>query len=185
MGIKSLILSSLMIVFISYANLSYAQSESATASTKVSNSQLELAQPGQVSPDWQLDLLDGSPLRLSEFRGQAVILVFWATWCPYCKKLLPGIQRLHEKYGDKGLKIIAVNIREDWKPEVYWRNHEYTFDAVLDGDRVAKMYGVKGTPGLVFLDIEGNFVARKAFSDPNHPLLEKFAQRFIPKPQAK
>ncbi|MCW9000862.1 MAG: TlpA family protein disulfide reductase, partial [Kangiellaceae bacterium] len=140
---------------------------------------VKVARIGETSPDWQLRDLHGSNVRLSEFRGQPVILVFWATWCPYCKKLLPGIQKLHEKYSEQGLKVIAVNIREDWKPHVYWRNHEYTFDAVLAGDEVAKLYGISGTPGLVFLDPQGKYLTRQAFSDPEHPLLEKFAQHFL------
>lgn len=136
--------------------------------------------------DWTLNNLNGTPVTLSDYQGQPVLLVFWATWCPYCKKLLPGIQSLHEKYGSgkygkNGLKIIAVNIREDWKPKVYWRNHEYTFDSVLEGDKVAELYGVSGTPGLVFIEPSGKILSVKSFSDPEHPLLEKFASHFVQK----
>ncbi|TQV72954.1 TlpA family protein disulfide reductase [Aliikangiella marina] len=131
--------------------------------------------------DWTLTNLAGETVTLSDNQGQPVILVFWATWCPYCKKLLPGIQTLHEKYAEKGLKVIAVNIREDWKPRVYWRNHEYTFGSVLEGDDVAKMYGVTGTPGLVFIDPNGKVMSVQSFSDPNHPLLEKFAEHYTKK----
>jgi len=132
--------------------------------------------PEYQSEDWQLINLSGENVRLSEYQGRPVLLVFWATWCPYCKKLLPGIQKLHEKYQKKGLKIIAVNIREDWKPHVYWQNHEYTFDAVLEGDEVAKTYGISGTPGLVFIDPNGKVMSVQSFSDPEHPILEKFAE---------
>ncbi|TQV85041.1 peroxiredoxin family protein [Aliikangiella coralliicola] len=125
--------------------------------------------------DWSLKNLEGQEVRLSDYQGRPVLLVFWATWCPYCKKLLPGIAELNEKYESKGLKVIAVNIREDWKPEVYWRNHEYKFDAVLEGDAVAENYGITGTPGLVFIDPDGEVLGIRSFSDPQHPLLEKFA----------
>ncbi|WP_196140378.1 TlpA disulfide reductase family protein [Aliikangiella sp. G2MR2-5] len=137
-----------------------------------------LVDKDKLSSDWTLKSLDGESIQLSSYRGQPVLLVFWATWCPYCKKLLPGIQKLHENYSDKGLKIIAVNIREDWKPDVYWRNHEYTFDAVLDGDQVAKIYGVRGTPGVVFVAPTGEVLAVKSFSDPEHPSLTQFAEYF-------
>jgi len=129
--------------------------------------------------DWTLTNLAGEKVTLSSYRGKPVILVFWATWCPYCKKLLPGMQALHEKYSNKGLTIIAINIREDWKPHVYWRNHEYSFDAVLEGDNVAKMYGVSGTPGVVFIAPSGEVLKVALFSDPKHPALEKFAQHFL------
>ena len=168
----ALVASACGLLFAATANQKNSDETAEKASMKV-------ARIGEISPDWQLKNLKGNDVQLSEFRGQPVILVFWATWCPYCKKLLPGIQRLHQKYADQGLKIIAVNIREDWKPHVYWRNHEYTFDAVLEGDEVAKLYGISGTPGLVFLDPQGKYLTRQSFSDPEHPLLEKFAQHFL------
>lgn len=136
---------------------------------------------GYLGTDWQLTSVDNQQVRLSEFKGQPVILVFWATWCPYCKKLLPGIQTLHQKYQDKGLKIIAVNIKEDWKPKVYWRNYEYTFDAVLNGDEVAKIYGVRGTPTVVFIEPTGKVAKVAQFSDPKHASLEAFASFYITK----
>lgn len=135
--------------------------------------------PGEYAgEDWTLTSLKGEQITLSAYQGRPVLLVFWATWCPYCKRLLPGIAELNEKYEAKGLKVIAVNIREDWKPDVYWRNHEYKFDAVLEGDEVAKMYGVSGTPGLVFIDPTGKVLGVQSFSDPKHPLLEEFAKLY-------
>lgn len=128
--------------------------------------------------DWQLVNLEGEKIRLSDYKGQPVLLIFWATWCPYCKKLLPGIQTLNDKYHSLGLKVIGVNIKEDWKPHVYWRNHEYTFDTVLEGDEIANHYGIKGTPGIVFIDPRGAVLAVKSFSDPNHPTLEAFAKKY-------
>lgn len=129
--------------------------------------------------DWTLTSLKGESVTLSQYKGQPVILVFWATWCPYCKKLLPGIAKLNDKYEQRGLKVIAVNIKEDWKPEVYWQNHGYTFDAVLAGDDIAEMYGVIGTPGIVFISPNGEVLKVAHFSDPNHPSLEKFAQHYF------
>ena len=82
--------------------------------------------------DWTLNNLDGKSITLSDYKGRPTLLVFWATWCPYCKKLLPGIAELNEKYEKLGLKVLAVNIREDWKPEVYWKNtnNEVDYDDV-------------------------------------------------------
>lgn len=129
--------------------------------------------------DWTLTSVSGEQVTLSDYQGRPVILVFWATWCPYCKKLLPGIAELNDKYAEKGLKIIAVNIKEDWKPEVYWRNHEYKFDAVLEGDALADKYGVMGTPGIVFIAPNGEVLKVAHFSAPDHPSLEKFAEHFL------
>ncbi|MET1254078.1 TlpA disulfide reductase family protein [Aliikangiella maris] len=128
--------------------------------------------------DWQLTSLKNEVVRLSDFQGQPVLLVFWATWCPYCKQLLPGIEKLHEQYAHQGLKIIGVNINEDWKPHVYWENHGYQFDSVLEGDEIARHYGVAGTPTVVFIAPSGKVMGVKAFHDPKNPLLEKFANAF-------
>jgi len=125
--------------------------------------------------DWTLKNLAGESVTLSDYQGRPTLLVFWATWCPYCKKLLPGIAELNEKYENKGLKVLAVNIREDWKPAVYWRNFGYKFDTVLEGDEIGKIYGVSGTPTVVFIAPSGKVLGVQSFSDPNHPLLEKFA----------
>lgn len=149
--------------------------EQALKNTSEANSDVSTYQ----GEDWTLTNLAGEAVTLSEFQGRPTLLVFWATWCPYCKKLLPGIARLNEKYESQGLQILAVNIKEDWKPEVYWRNHEYKFDSVLEGDEVAKIYGISGTPGLVFIAPSGQVLGVQQFSDPEHPLLERFAQEGI------
>lgn len=129
--------------------------------------------------DWTLNNLTGEAITLSDYQGRPTLLIFWATWCPYCKKLLPGIAELNDKYESQGLKVLAVNIREDWKPEVYWRNFGYKFDTVLEGDEVAKIYGIKGTPGIVFISPSGKVLGVQSFSDPHHPLLERFAKEGI------
>lgn len=164
-----------VLAFVGATNKSWAiELESMTAATQQSGTKTVYQ-----GKDWFLTNLAGEKVQLSQFQGQPVLLVFWATWCPYCKKLLPGIEQLNVKYADKGLKILAVNIKEVWQPKTYWRNHEYTFDALLAGDEIAEMYGVFGTPGLVFIAPSGNVLKVAQFSDPNHPYLEKFAQHFL------
>lgn len=168
---------SLLVVSLVYAG---DADKSANNDKKITASEAQNKQ-FYAGEDWQLVNLKGEAVRLSDYQGQPVLLIFWATWCPYCKKLLPGIEKLHQKYHHQGLKVIAVNIREDWKPKVYWRNHEYTFDAVLDGDKVAELYGVRGTPGIVFIAPDGKVLGVQSFSDPEHPLLEKFATTYAVK----
>lgn len=129
--------------------------------------------------DWLLKNTEDAEVRLSDYQGKPVILVFWATWCPYCKKLLPGIAKLHEKYQAKGLTVFAVNIKEDWQPKTYWRNHDYKFDALLNGDDVAELYNVQGTPAVVFIAPDGKVLKSAYFSDPNHASLEQFAQFYL------
>ena len=140
-----------------------------------SSASVELHSADYHGSDWTLKNLTGETITLSDYQGRPTLLIFWATWCPYCKKLLPGIAELNDKYESQGLKVLAVNIKEDWKPEVYWRNFGYKFDTVLDGDEVAEIYGIRGTPGIVFLAPSGKVLGVQSFSDPHHPLLERFA----------
>ncbi|WP_448567147.1 redoxin domain-containing protein [Thalassotalea ganghwensis] len=136
-------------------------------------------QTNNTLQNWTLKNTQDEIVALADYQGKPVILVFWATWCPYCKKLLPGLEQLHQQYADKGLTILALNIKEDWKPKVYWRNHEYSFPALLEGDKVAQLYGIMGTPGVVFISPEGKVLKATYFSDPKHPLLTKFVEAYI------
>ncbi len=169
---KKLIIAAVAFLFIASCQ------QDATLATEQGSEQPTNAN-GYQGTDWTLNNLAGEAVQLSSFQGRPTLLVFWATWCPYCKKLLPGIARLNSKYEPLGLKVLAVNIKEDWKPEVYWRNHEYQFDTVLAGDEVANIYGISGTPGVVFIAPSGQVLGVQQFSDPEHPLLERFAQEGI------
>lgn len=166
-------ISGLIVILLSFSiNTSFAQ--------EIRKPTIEISNINQYKGgDWTLTSVTGESVTLSQYKGQPVILVFWATWCPYCKKLLPGIAELNDKYHTKGLKVIAVNIKEDWKPAVYWKNHGYKFDAVLEGDDIAEMYEIIGTPGVVFIAPSGEVLKVAHFSEPNHPSLEKFAQHFL------
>lgn len=66
--------------------------------------------PSQVAPDFSLDDINGRTASLSEYRGQVVILDFWATWCPPCRMSIPELVRLQDKYREKGLVILGVSL---------------------------------------------------------------------------
>src|SRR5690606_33071951 len=68
-------------------------------------------QPGEIAPDFELETLDGAVVKLSELKGEKVILNFWATWCPPCKEEMPEMQEFYDKYGDD-INVIAVNFKE-------------------------------------------------------------------------
>ena len=73
-----------------------------------------------VAPDWTLASAEGDSVRLSdEVQEQAVVLLFWATWCPYCKALMPHLQSLRLEHGDS-IKILAINFKDkDGVPRMY------------------------------------------------------------------
>ena len=105
-----------------------------------------------VAPDWTLVAADGQTVNLNEeVQKQTTLLLFWATWCPYCKALMPHLQSMVLEYGDK-LKVLAINIMEDGDPLEFIESAGYDFTLLLNGDDVADSYNVSGTPGVVVID---------------------------------
>ena len=113
------------------------------------------AQPitvGKTAPDWGLLNAAGEPIQYYEdSEGKVSVILFWATWCPYCSRLMPHLEVVYRKYRSKGVKFYAINVFEDGKldPVEQFKKHKYSFTQLLDGDEVADAYGIKGTPGLL------------------------------------
>ncbi len=113
---------------------------------------------GSEAPDFELDDVDGNKVSLSSFRGKnPVLLVFWASWCPYCVKEIPDLKKLDSKYKDKGLKIIGVNVRENPKAvSNFVKKKAVDYTVVMDRDgSVSSSYKVLGIPTNVLIDKEG------------------------------
>ena len=115
-------------------------------------------QGAEPAPDWALTSSAGELTRLStEVQEQPVILFFWATWCPYCKALMPHLQSMKLEYGD-AMKILAINFRENGDPVGFIDEKGYDFTVLPDGDEVAAIYDVYGTPGIIIVDGERQIV---------------------------
>ncbi len=115
-------------------------------------SQYASAADSLVAPDWTLVAADGQAINLNdESQNQTTVLLFWATWCPYCKALMPHLQSVVLEYGDK-VKVLAINIMEDGDPVEFIENAGYDFTLLPNGDDVADTYGVSGTPGVFVVD---------------------------------
>jgi len=93
------------------------------------------------------------------------VLLFWATWCPYCEALMPYIQKVYDAAGHSRLDIYAIDIKDDGDPALVLRKRKNTFTLVRDGDAIADKYGVKGTPGLFLVDRRGSIVYRRVGGD--------------------
>lgn len=65
---------------------------------------------GTIAPDFEVTDLDSGPVRLSDHRGEVVLVNIWATWCPPCRDEMPSLERLHQKFGDEEFEIMAVSI---------------------------------------------------------------------------
>ncbi len=120
-----------------------------------------LLKSGSLAPDWTLKTPTGTDLSLKSLRGNVVLLDFWATWCGPCKRAMPNLQKLHEKYKDKPVKIIGVNCWERGRgadPVKMMKQAGYTYPIVLGGGSVARAYGVRGIPTFYLIDPDGKIM---------------------------
>jgi peroxiredoxin len=112
---------------------------------------------GQPVPAFDTLLLDGKVLPAKALQGKAVLVVFWATWCPSCQRELPELQKLYEKHRARGLEILALSVDADrFTVEEFWKDHDYTFPVAMNSSAQAKIFGqVRGTPTLYLIDRKG------------------------------
>ncbi|MFD1360469.1 TlpA family protein disulfide reductase [Lentibacillus salinarum] len=114
---------------------------------------------GNFAPDFEVDTLSGDTFRLSELRGQKVILNFWASWCGPCKEEMPEMQQFHEEYGDQ-VQVVAVNLTgNDSSVDAvreYVDEHDYTYPVPLDRDsEIQEQYNVYNVPTSYFIGTDG------------------------------
>jgi len=112
---------------------------------------------GKPAPEWTLDSLAGESVSLSDYRGQAVVLNFWATWCGYCEMEIPHFVDLYAEAAEEGLVILAVDMMEERTDvRAYAEDMGMEFPILLDRQgAVADRYYVRGIPTTVFIDRDG------------------------------
>lgn len=120
-------------------------------------SQSSSPEVGKLAPDFRLSSLDGNIVSLSDFRGKAVLINFWASWCPACKFEMPFLQMIHEEWSEKGLVILAVDIGESQSEvQEFMANLGLSFTALLDSKKeVALTYNIRNIPTTFFVDKNG------------------------------
>lgn len=114
------------------------------------------------APSFQLHDESGKRRTLDEFRGQVVVLNFWATWCRPCIDEMPALDRVNREYADKGVAVLGVAMDERGWPVVskFLAQKRFSYPILLGTTRVAREYGgLKTLPHTVFLDRQGRIVA--------------------------
>ena len=109
------------------------------------------------APDFTLKSLAGNNLRLQEYRGQVVLINFWASWCGPCRQEMPLLDRLHHRYEDTGFAVLGVNVEGETGPaqEIVDKT-KVTFPILIDdGQKVSQMYDLKAMPSTVVVDRDG------------------------------
>jgi len=120
---------------------------------------------GSVAPDFELKSLDGKPVRLSDFRGKAVLLNFWATWCGPCKIETPWLVELQNQYGHDGLQVVGVEMGDDGKDEIakFVKDMGVNYPILIGKEAVGDAYGgVLGLPETFFIGRDGKIVDKLA-----------------------
>jgi len=118
------------------------------------------ANVSNTAPDFSLDRLGGGKITLAEYRGKKpVVIDFWASWCPNCRRDMPKLNRFYEKYKDQ-VEVIGINLQENTRTvEDYINSAGISFPIALDSSgSVSRTFGVRYTNTHVLIDKEGNIV---------------------------
>lgn len=127
---------------------------------------------GTIAKNFSLERVGGERVSLSDFKGQVVLLNFWATWCPHCRKAIPALEHLQEQFKGKKFSVIGINTDKSRSQALrYVRDSKVRFPIVFDTDNsVMADYDVRGIPAFFLLDKNG--IIRKKY-DGFAPGLEK------------
>lgn len=126
---------------------------------------------GAIAPEFTINDTKGNPVSLSSFRGQYVLIDFWASWCKPCRDANPNLVRLYQQYKPQGLEIIGISLddttrsiseRNNWLNAIESDNINWIQVSDLNGDQseAAKLYGVKSIPSTFLLNKEGMIIAK-------------------------
>jgi len=118
---------------------------------------------GSVAPDFELQNLEGKPVRLSDFRGKAVLLNFWATWCAPCKIEMPWFVDLQKQYAAQGLQVIGIAMDDSGTETVakFAKQMGVNYPVLLGKEAVGDAYGgVEFLPTTFIIDRQGKVVER-------------------------
>jgi len=114
------------------------------------------------APEFSLVDLEGRIHRLRDYRGRVLIVNFWATWCPPCRKEMPSLDRARERLRDAGVEILAINVGEDEETVfTFTGSYPVRFPLLFDADgKVTERWPVMGLPTTFVVGPEGRLIYR-------------------------
>jgi len=104
-----------------------------------------------IAPPFTVKDAAGNNVSLPSRQPGVDVYLFWATWCPYCKALMPHLQSIQIEYGDD-VRVYALQIRDDEDPVAFMEEHGYSFILLPSADVVMEPYGVRSTPAVFLVD---------------------------------
>ena len=136
-------------------------------------------QAGEAAPDYMAVGLDGDTVRLTDLRGEVLVLNVWATWCHPCREEMPALQALHETYRDRGLRVVGVSIDGRSSSGLipgFLEEVGVTFPILVDPqERVVRSFTTIGVPETFLIGRDGTFLHRQV--GPFDPLAPEYRAR--------
>lgn len=138
-----------------------------------------LVKVGSVAPDFTLKTPEGGTFQLSSLKGKTVVIDFWASWCPDCRKDAPELVRLYDEYHPKGIEFVGVSMDTDveaWQKAIRQYGIRYPQASELRKFKetdIAKAYGVKWIPSLVVVGADGKVLLSTVLSEKVRLLLQQ------------
>jgi peroxiredoxin len=136
---------------------------------------------GQLAPDFTLKSLDGKTVKLSDYRGKAVLVNFWATWCEPCNIEMPWLVDLHKKYAAQGFEILGVSMDDVSEKGIakFAQEKHVDYPILIGNDPVGDAYGgIPFLPGNFYIDRSGKIID-KGFGLKGKPEMERDIQKII------
>lgn len=123
---------------------------------------------GAGAPEWSLKGGDGKAHTLSEYRGKVVVMDFWGTWCPWCIKAMPAIQKVHEKFKGHPVVVLGMNYESQptADPAAYMEKNKFTYGLILRAGEIATAYKVSGWPTIYVIGADGKVLFAKGGFSP-------------------
>jgi thiol-disulfide isomerase/thioredoxin len=134
----------------------------------------EVSEENRAASPWQVALTDGRTLTSESLRGKVVLVNFWATWCPYCRKEKPVIDSFWKDYRDKDFEVVSISVDDPPEKIAAWMQDKgYAFMAAPTNASVAAAFGnVTSVPTSFIIDADGH-IRHKVAGQVHYARLEK------------
>jgi peroxiredoxin len=114
-----------------------------------------------AAPSFTLTDINGRSVSLADFRNKVVVLDFWATWCPPCKREIPDFINLQTDYASRGVQIVGIALDQPDKVKAFAQQNGMNYPVLYGNDQIAARYGgIEGIPTTFIIDRNGNIVNR-------------------------